>query len=206
MKTIFIVYIALVVLALSACQKPQQTEATAPGMNAQCVSNPNLCQSNIYNSPGFAPYNYNNNYGNGYGYGNSYNYGGGYSYGTNPFNYAQNNSAYLCNCSSGSVPTYNSYAGLGCVQQAQVYGYGYAYFSWGTNNNQWTNIPQISNTTGYTNSGCYNGVVQSCLVDQANTCSVGYSCRTNDASSRLGLCVSSSAAQSGNGGYGPVVR
>ena len=102
------------------------------------------------------------------------------------------------------MPTYNSYAGLGCVQTASQGAYAYAYFSWGANNNQWTNIPQISNHSGYTNNGCYNGVVQSCLVDQPNTCSVGYSCRADSASSRLGLCVASSAQN--NGGYGPAVR
>ena len=200
MKTLVVVYVALVVLALSACQKSQDTEATAPGMNAQCVSNPNLCQTNVYNSPGYTPYNYGNGTNN-YGYGNYQNN----NYGNQPFNYYQSNSAYLCNCAPGSVPTYNGYAGLGCVQQSQVYGSGYAYFSWGANNNQWTNIPQISNHTGYTNSGCYNGVVQSCLVDQANTCSVGYTCRTSDASTRLGLCTANNAVNSA-GGYGPVVR
>ncbi len=199
MKTIFVIYITLVVLAMSACQKPQVTQATAPGMNSECVNNPNLCQTNIYNSPGFTPYNY-NGYSNGYGYGNSY------GNGTVPFNYYQNNSAFLCNCAGGSIPTYNSYGGLGCVQQAQVGGYGYAYFGWGANNNQWTNIPQISNQSGYTSSRCYNGVVQSCLVGESNTCSVGYTCRTNDASSRLGLCVANAAAQNSNGGYGPAVR
>lgn len=200
MKTVFVVYIALLVLALSACQKQKDTEATAPGMNAQCVNNPNLCQSNVYNAPGFTPYNYGNT-----GYGSYGNYGGGYSY-NDPFNYYQNNSAFLCNCSSGLVPTYNSYAGLGCVQQSQVNSGAYAYFSWGIDNNQWTNIPQVSNVSGYSNSGCYNGVVQSCLVGQANTCSIGFTCRTNDASSHLGLCVSNSTATNSSGGYGPPVR
>ena len=202
MKALVVVYIALVVLAMSACQKPHTSEATAPGMNAQCVSNPNLCQSNIYNTPGYSPYTYG-----GGPYTNSYPgsdpYAGGY-YGNSAFSYYQNNSAYLCNCASGTIPTYNGYAGLGCVQQNQVSGYGYAYFSWGAHNNQWTNIPQISNQTGYTNSGCYNGVIQSCVVDQPNTCSVGFTCRSNDASSRVGLCVSNNATT--NGGYGPAVR
>lgn len=217
MKTLCVVYIALVVLALSACQKPKQDTATVPpGVDAQCVNNPTLCQSNVYNTPGFTPYNYNNqynNYNNGGIYGGGYYYQGNYSgnynggYSTSPFqNY--NNTSYLCNCPSGMVPTYNSYAGLGCVQSSQVYGYGYAYFGWGgANNSQWTNIPQISNYAGYTNSnsGCYNGVVQSCLVDQPNTCAAGYSCQGNSASTRLGFCVATNTIGN-NGGYGQTPR
>lgn len=213
MKTLFIVYLALVVLALSACQKAE-TDATVPTVDSQCVNNPNLCQQNIYNNtPGYTPYNYNNQYNNGFNNGfnnyNNYNYNYNYQYRynqnyyVNPFT-SYNNSNYLCNCPSGSVPTYNSYAGLGCVQTSQVYGYGgygYAYFGWGgANNSQWVNIPQISNHVGYTgNGGCYNGVIQSCLVDQPNTCSVGYSCQTSSAASRVGLCIATSAVNNGNG-------
>ncbi len=252
MKTLLVMYIALVFLALAACKpQTQSRQATVPPISGDCIANQANCQSNLYNTPGYAPYNYNNNYVNNYGnpygsgnygggyYGGGY-YGGGYSSGyqhgggssNGPFHYL-NNSAYLCNCQPGFIPTYNTHAGLGCVQSqiAAGTGYGssygngygtsytasygtgyngsysggaYAYFSWGANNNQWTNIPQISNHTGYTNSGCYNGVVQSCLVDQPSTCSTGYTCRAETASSRLGLCKSNSAA--GNGSYGPVVR
>ena len=232
MKTLLVMYVALVILAISACKpKIEGNQATVPPISGDCVSNQATCQQNLYNTPGYTPYNYNNQYNNQNNnnpYGSGY-YGGGYSsgyqyggYSNGPFNY-MNNAAYLCNCQSGYMPTYNSYAGLGCVQANAGYGGGmnynasytnggnpgfsggaYAYFSWGANNNQWTNIPQISNHTGYTNSGCYNGVVQSCLVGQPNTCSVGYTCQAESASSRLGLCRSTTA--SGNGGYGPVVR
>lgn len=196
---LFLALIALV--GFSACQKSDGDSQAQP-MNAQCVNNPQLCQGNLYHqSPGFQPYGYG-----GYGYGyngyNNYGYGGYYNnYGyQNPFNY-MNNTAYLCSCPAGSVPTYNMYAGLGCVQTSQIYGYGYAYFGYGPDNQHWINIPQISNHTGYSNSGCYNGVVQSCIVDQANSCSAGYTCRSQSAGSRMGLCVSNSAA---NGGYQPV--
>ncbi|MFZ3228666.1 MAG: hypothetical protein WA160_00550 [Pseudobdellovibrio sp.] len=203
MKTLFVVYIALVVLAVSSCQKSSQSDATAPGMNGQCVNNPSLCQANTYNTPGFSQYNYNNQngdyYNNGYGYNN--NYGGGY---INPFQNL-NNSQYLCNCGPGSIPTYNGFAGLGCAETSQSYGYGYAYFGWGANNNQWVNIPQISNYQGYSQQSCYNGVVQSCFTDQPTTCSAGFSCRANSASTRLGLCVSGTGVPTNNfnnsGGY-----
>lgn len=195
MKTLFIVYIALVVLAFSACQKSNQ-EASVPGITTDCLNNPASCNAGMYQqSPGFVPYNGQTNYGGGYNsgsYGPSYGsyYGGQY----NPFAFG-NGSAYLCNCPSGTVPTYNNYSGLGCVQSSMVYGYAYASFGYTTNNNQWTNIPQISNTVGYSNNGCYNGVIQSCLVTDSSTCSVGYSCRSNSASSRLGVCISNSANQ-----------
>lgn len=215
MKTAFIVYISLVVMALSACQKPAQDQATVPGMDPQCVSNPSVCQSNIYNNaPGFTPYNYSNGYYNPYssyyggGYNYSYsNYGGGY---INPFQNF-NNSNYLCNCPAGSVPTYNGYAGLGCVQASMTYGNAYAYFGWGVNNTHWTNIPQISNYEGYSqsNSSCYNGVVQSCVVNQPSTCATGYTCRANAASSMLGLCVANSTTivpNNYNNGYNVTPR
>lgn len=171
---------AMTFVGLSACNNGGGSQTPAQNMNAQCVNNPQYCNSNYYQqNPGFYPY------GNNYGYG-GYGYGyGGYS----PFTY-MNNAAYLCNCPVGTVPTYNTYAGLGCVQMSQVYGYGYAYFGYGANNQQWVNIPQVSNYTGYQGNGCYNGVVQSCLVDQPASCSAGYTCRAQDASSRLGFCTS----------------
>ncbi|MBC7420474.1 MAG: hypothetical protein H7328_07065 [Bdellovibrio sp.] len=200
MKTVFLVYIALVVLAMSSCQKENNDTATVPDMNAQCISNPSLCQQNLYQqNAGFNHYNNpnQNGYQNGQ-YGNQYGtqYGGGY--------YNQNNLSNLCNCPDGSMPTYNNYAGLGCVQSNQIYGSGYAYFSWGASNTHWTNVPQLSNVGNYSQNTCYNGVVQSCLVDRANTCSTGYTCRVSAASSRLGLCVSNTNTSNSN--YGQTYR
>lgn len=195
MKTVFVVYIALVVIAMSACQKANQDTALVPDMNADCVTNPALCQPNLYQqNPGFIPYNqYNPYYGGGYNYGGNYGYGGSYNYG-----YQVNNYSNLCNCPVGSTPTYNNYAGLGCVQSNQLYGYGYAYFQMGASNTHWTATPQISNIGANPSNSCYNGVVQSCLVDQPSTCSAGYTCRVSAASSRLGLCVSNTTNTNSN--------
>lgn len=199
MRTLLVVYFALVVLALSACQKSNQ-EAKVPTMSTNCIDTPSSCNSNVYQqTPGYSPYGnqsgsssgYNNNYGYGYGYGSNYGYQGNY----NPFIYG-NNSAYLCNCPSGSVPTYNSYAGLGCVQSTLVYGYFYASFGYSTNNSQWTNIPQISNRVSSSQGSCYNGVIQSCFIDSTESCMVGFSCRPHDANSKLGICVSNNALNS----------
>lgn len=156
-------------------------------MNAYCMQNPYACQQNVYNQG------YNNGY-----YPYQYGYGGA-------FHYTQN-SAYLCNCPAGTMPTYNTYGGLGCVSNNNMNaGFGaYAYFSWnmGASNNQWMNIPQVSNYTGYNQSNCYNGVVQSCLVNQPSTCSAGYTCRASSAQTNLGLCVSNT----NQGSYGNVYR
>jgi hypothetical protein len=189
MKTLFVVYIALLVLAMSACQKSNQ-DATAPGITTDCLYNPYACNQGLYQqSPGFVPYSTSNYY-----YGGGSNYGGYYGGTYNPFGYG-NNSAYLCNCPNGSLPTYNNYSGLGCVQSSYISGSFYASYGYSANNNQWTNIPQISNQVGYTNNGCYNGVVQSCVVTDPRTCQLGYTCRSSDASSYLGVCVSNNSNQ-----------
>lgn len=190
-------YVALVSSAffIFSCQPSNNwsnsnSNVTAP--NNICVTNPASCQSGLYQQGyGFQPY------------GPGYNTGYGYPAGAQNGFYYVNNSAYLCSCPAGSLPTYNSYGGLGCVNSTLISGGGYAYFGWslginGATNNQWTNIPQISNYTGYqNNSSCYNGVVQSCLVDQPASCSSGYTCRATAAQSRLGLCVSNTANTGG---------
>lgn len=180
MRLMFFAYLAMVVFLVTSCQKNEDDNQNTVTTN--CVYNPATCQSNIYNqSPGFTPYNY-------YGYGHTNGSSG-------PFYYL-NNSAYLCNCPAGSIPTYNTYAGLGCVQSNYLGGYGYAYMSISgsaTNNSQWMNIPQISNVQGYSTNGCYNGVVQSCVVSNPSTCQTGYVCRPSVAASAIGLCVSTSA-------------
>lgn len=178
---------------------------TATVNSVNCIENPQLCQPQVYNANGFStypaqPYGYGQyGYNQGYPYnsGSMY-YGNGYvTAGAGPFHY-MNNSAYLCNCPSGTMPTYNIYGGLGCVQNQVVGSFsGYAYFGYGATNNQWMNIPQISNYTGYTQQNCYNGVVQSCLTDQTGSCGSGYTCRATSAQSRMGLCVSSSQSSSG---------
>ena len=185
MKALVIVYLSLVILAFAACQKSNQ-DAVVPGITTDCLNNPNLCNAGMYHqTPGFTPYNYG-----GGGYYNS-------NYAYNPFT----SSDQLCNCPIGTMPTYNNYSGLGCVQSMMVSGYAYATFGYASNNNQWTNIPQISNTVGYQNQGCFSGVVQSCLVGETASCNAGYTCRMKSASSRLGVCVSNNT----NLGYGGQV-
>lgn len=184
------------VFFITSCQK-SSSDNSNNNLNGNCMQNQAGCQSGIYQQ-GYGFYPYNN--GNGYGGYNGSNYQGGYQ---------TSNSAYLCNCPGGTIPTYNNYGGLGCVNNTYVSGNGgHAYFHFnigGSTNNQWTNIPQISNYTGYTNqSSCYNGVVQSCLVDQAATCSAGYTCRATSAQSRLGLCVSAAGANGSGGVYNPT--
>lgn len=185
MKALTFILLSTAVLAFSACQKSTQ-DALVPTVTTDCLNNPNLCNGGLYQqAPGFTPYNYNNNYNNGY-------YSSYYQQGYNPFLYGN---GYLCNCPVGTVPTYNNYSGLGCVQTGLIQGYAYISFSYGASNNQWTNMPQVSNIVGYgynTNQTCHNTVIQSCFVGDAAACGTGYTCRINSASARLGVCVSTS--------------
>lgn len=187
MKALSFLILSTLVLAFSACQKSTQ-DAIVPAVTTDCLNNPSLCNGGVYQqAPGFTPYNYNggSNYN---GYYSSY-YQGGY----NPF---LSGNGYLCNCPTGTIPTYNNYSGLGCVQSTLVQGYAYISFGYASNNNQWTNMPQISNVVGYggytQNQVCHDTVVQSCFVGDAAACGTGYTCRINSASARLGVCVSNS--------------
>ncbi len=191
MKNILLAIVTAMTVIGFGCAK--SGDSTTQTTNADCLNNPQLCNSNYYNNNyGFQPYNYNINGGYYYNNGTSANYYG--AVGSN-----------LCNCPVGTMPTYNTYAGMGCVNTNMISGngglYGYAYFGYGTgsaaNNNQWMNIPQISNYVGYNNQSCYNGAVQSCMTDQQNMCASGFTCIASNASSRMGLCVSNSAAGSG---------
>lgn len=195
MKTLVIVYFALVLITLTACQ-PSGKEAIVAGNNS-CSTDPLTCGSNG-NVNGSA-YQYNQGYtpyGTGTGNGTT-NYGSGSSYGNGygqPFNY-YNNSAYLCNCPNGTIPTYNGSAGIGCVSRvamsSKVNLSAFFYLSWGTNN-QWNTLPQLYRYNyGGGNTSCYNGAVQSCTVGQVNNCPGGYVCHVNGSSSTLGLCVAS---------------
>lgn len=173
------------------CQKSNENQASVPAVNSDCINNPQSCNSQLYlNNPGFSGYPMTG----GSGYGGTAYGGGGYVFGGNgyttsgatPFYFA-NSAAYLCNCPFGSVPTYNTYSGLGCVQ-SQYIGSGYVAYGWGPNNGQWLNIPQISNMSGYPNSSCYNGVIQSCVVGGTNSCTAGNTCRYTSGASSLGIC------------------
>lgn len=160
------------------CQQSKD-QNTTPVLANDCINYPQSCNPQLYNqNTGFVPY----NYGSGYVYAGN----GITTSGATPF-YMANSAAYLCNCPFGTVPTYNTYSGLGCVQ-SQYVGSGYVAFGWGPNNGQWLNIPQISNMSGYPNSSCYNGVIQSCVVGATNSCTAGYTCRYGSAASSLGIC------------------
>ncbi|MEK6628102.1 MAG: hypothetical protein AABY53_05710 [Bdellovibrionota bacterium] len=186
MKTLLFIYLALVLITLSACQ-PSGKEAIVSGNNI-CITDPVACNAT-------APIQgtgYTNQYGNqnNQGY---YPYGGGYGY--NPtFNY-YNNNAYLCNCPNGTVPTYHSGAGLGCVAASYLSSThvglsGYFYLSWGQN--RWNTMPQLYRYNyGGSSNTCYNGAVQSCALNQADNCPAGSICRPNSTGSNLGLCVAS---------------
>ena len=185
MKSVLFIYFALFILVAFSCQKSSVNKSSGELVNANsCSSNPANCNSSLYQQS----YGYSN-------YGNT----------SSPFNY-YNNSAYLCNCPYGTVPTYNSYAGLGCVQTSyyssdyQTDGYldtskaaglgiyGYIYVGW--SNNQWYGQPQVNSFYyGSSSSSCYSGAIQSCLVGQSNSCPGGSFCRSNGANSSLGLCV-----------------
>lgn len=195
MKNLILSAMALIALAGFGCAKggSSDDQQTTTVMTTDCVTYPQNCNTNYYNNQyGFQPY---QTYGNGnYFYNNGY-----YGTGSGSMYYNANGNS-LCNCPQGSIPTYNSFAGMGCVNSNLMGNTGaYAYYGWssGANNNQWMNIPQISNYVGYPGQSCYNGVVQSCLTDQQNTCGTGFTCRASSAQSRIGLCVSNSASSSG---------
>lgn len=195
MKTLMIIYFALVLITLTSCQKSGK-EATVAGNNS-CVTDPASCGGNgvvngsAYqnnNNNGFNPYP--NNYGTSPGFGTNPNYGPGYN---NQFNY-YNNNAYLCNCPNGTIPTYNGSAGLGCVSSGRMSASAglsaFFYLSWGQN--QWNTLPQLYRYNyGGGNTSCYNGVVQSCNASQP-TCPAGYFCNAQVSGvGSLGLCVAS---------------
>ena len=167
MRVLLLVYFALFIMMASACQK---TKEAGVGATSACINQPGNCNSSVYQqSDGYSAY------------GNT----------NNPFSY-NGSSAYLCSCPYGSIPTYNSYAGLGCVQASyfnfSLYGSfssGFLYLGWAQN--QWNWQSQL-NTYG---ANCYNGVVQSCVSGQENMCPAGSSCMQNSRNSNLGLCVTS---------------
>ncbi|MNJ99747.1 hypothetical protein D3C87_175280 [compost metagenome] len=125
----------------------------------------------------------------------------GFQYGYNYTNYF--NQYGVCNCPVGTLPTYNSYAGLGCVRQEYLNPFmGFSFYwqvGWGgygsygyshPMNDYPVNINQISNVSGYPNNGnCQQNLIQSCYANQANSCGTGATCRITAAGSGLGICV-----------------
>ncbi len=149
--------------------------ATPPPPPTNCVDGTTYCNSNqYYGNSGFSAYPNNP-----YFFNNSYTWNNGGNYGS------------FCNCPYGTRPVYNGQFGLGCVATSsfQSYSSGAIYWGLGANNNQWVNVPQISNSQGYPQNTCYQSVAQSCFVDQANSCGAGLTCQTTGGASRIGICV-----------------
>lgn len=163
---IFVTLLAIAALITTSCQKTASQAA-----NSNCITNPSSCNSSLYQQS------------NGYST---------YSNSSNPF-YYYNNTAYLCNCPSGTIPTYNSYSGLGCVQSyyTNTYFGAYAYLYIGWNSNQWSSLSQLNSFNYNTYYQCHNGAVQSCVVGQVNICPLGTYCHESSAGSSVGLCVTS---------------
>lgn len=194
----WIVTIILLPLFFAACggdkknNSPQQVAVVPPpAPSAHCIDGSIYCNSNYYRrNPGYTSYPYNPYY---YGANYTWNYFGGGSYGN------------FCNCPSGHRPVYNGSYGLGCVavNTFQPYAYGAVYWGWGANNNQWVNINQVSNVSGYPqNNRCFQNVAQSCFVDQINSCGAGALCQPTSGGSRLGICVVNGTAGVPNGSMG----
>lgn len=170
------------------------TIATVPPPTTSCVDGSAYCNSGLYN---------NNN--------------GFYAYPNNPYyhnlNYAWNGyfggsiGGYVgnfCNCPIGTRPVYNGQFGLGCVSTMsfQAYAGAAVYWGYGANNNQWVNIPQVSNSQGYPQSRCFQNVAQSCFVDQLNSCGPGRICQTTGGGSRLGICIAQGVTNTSAGSIG----
>lgn len=135
-----------------------------------------------------------------------------YPYGNTQYNYSTYFNQYgFCGCPSGYSPAYNGSMGLGCISNQflqPVYNFtvfmafgGGGFYGWGGGgaiNNQ----PQVSNIPGSPNQGaCNRNLTQSCLLDQANSCSSGAICRQVVSGSNLGVCINNSN-QNFNQGYG----
>lgn len=176
----------LLSLCLFACGGKNNNDdtPTVPGPNPACMNGTAYCNNQAYSYyPGFQPYP--NSYGNNYW---------SSSWGTSGF----------CNCPAGSMPTYNSMYGLGCVNTNQFnYNFSlYAWWGWGATNTQWTRNPISSNITGYNSlggGGCFNSAVESCMTNIANSCGPGRICQPTAASGTLGLCTIRDSSFSGWG-------
>jgi hypothetical protein len=187
MKNWFLALIVMPLVFVACADKGGEDSkvATVPPPT-NCIDGSTYCNSNLYRqNAGYAAYPQNPYY---------------YNPATSWSRFYGNSGGYMgsfCNCPVGTRPVYNGQYGLGCVSTTQfnTVAYGAVYWGWGADNNQWVNIPQVSNTQGYPsgNGSCFQNVAQSCFVDQLNTCGPGATCQTTGGGSRLGICVSGSA-------------
>lgn len=174
----------ILVTGLVACNNGGNTNnqkvAQTP-LSMDCLNGTAYCNTGAYNNL------------NGYGY---YSYPG-YVQGYNYYAYAQQNG--FCNCPVGTLPTYNSSYGLGCVRADLIQPYlnysfywTFGYYSNYVPANQGLNSPQVSNlgTVSYQNGGtCQSQLNYSCFVDQAGSCGNQGTCQPTAGGSRLGICV-----------------
>lgn len=179
-------------VTLSSCSK---SKSSSHATSTQCLQDPYTggCDNSQYNQ--YSAYGY-----------QAYPYGSVPGYSSNPnsiyrYETSQYYSTYygygnsqLCSCPQGSRPVYNGNMGTGCLAQGNFPNYARTYYwSWSaghTNNNQYVNMPQMSNINGnLSNGGCYNNVAWSCLVGQANQCPSGTSCTATAQNSPIGVCV-----------------
>ena len=178
-----------------SCGKKNDDKTAVTPLTTACLSGQTYCDSTLYNQgyPYFMAYpGQTQMYGGqsmygymGYNQYSGYNpYGGGY----NTYSMQQS----FCDCGANGRPVYNNAIGLGCVsnQIAQPVAGSMVYWYLSAQNTQWVNIPQVSSTSGYSNSGaCYNNVASACLTDQPNSCGTGYYCMPAGGANRIGLCV-----------------
>lgn len=174
------------------------TTTTVTTPLTSCLDGTTYCNNQQYSGlPGFMPY------------------PGMYGYAYNYMTYFNQNG--FCNCPQGWTPVYNSSYGLGCVQSRllmQNYSASYLYwefqnssswsYGWAQSNDYYywsyysaptipNNFAQSSNIPNgyYGGSGgsCSRNLTQSCLLNQANTCGAGATCRQVIAGSSLGVCA-----------------
>lgn len=177
-----LVFFIITVFMISCQQSNDNGGGSTPvktPLSMSCINGAAYCNNSAYAyHPGWMPYP------------GMYNYA--YDY-TSYFN--QNG---FCHCPRGYMPVYNGTYGLGCVntQILEPYAGLYFYWSWGSwgyttaapqttiNYPQYSNIPEASNSA----SSCSRSLTQSCLLDQANTCGTGATCRQVISGSNLGVC------------------
>jgi hypothetical protein len=174
-------------LFFGACADKESSSAAAPiAPTAACMNGTTYCDASLY----------------------AYNQGFS-AYPQNP--YSNPASGNFCNCPAGQRPVYNGQYGLGCMSNTafQPYAANAAYWSWSADNNQWVNEQITSNAQGYYGNStmCYQGVAQTCLVDQPNSCGAGLTCRVTGAASRVGVCsttaITPGSAQAASSMYSP---
>jgi hypothetical protein len=185
LKTLIQTILIVSTLAFIGCGN-KSSSSNNNSTSTTCFTNPTTggCDNSVYNN--YYAYGYQ-----AYPYGYSYNSNSIFRYQTN---YYSGYGSALCSCPSGSRPVYNGAMGTGCLAQSQIPNYVPVYY-WSftanyTANNQYVNMPQMSNINGgMSNGGCYNNVAWTCQVGQTNQCPSGSVCTSTVSNSPIGLCV-----------------